>query len=97
MGPPREASWVRQHAETEVDAVEREGDGVEKEEVESRFFGNFPEGFRVKMGARPKSVGRFPGCPHVAPAGACRGFPFFPTAACRLHLQWCNGETRTDA
>ena len=60
MGPPREFGWVRQHAETKVDDVEREEDGVEKEEVESLLSGNFPEGFRVKMGAHLESGGRLP-------------------------------------
>ena len=60
MGSQPEPGWVRQHVETEVDDVERGEDGVEKEEVESRFFGNFPECFRVRIGVLPESRGRLP-------------------------------------
>ena len=43
-----------------MDNKESEEDGVEREEVESRLFGNFPEGYLVEMGARPVSGGRPP-------------------------------------
>ena len=83
--PPREAGWVQQHVEIEADDVEKEEDGVEKGEVESRLSGNFPKGFWVEMGALPELGDRLPSWTRAASAGACREFLLFPTVVCRLH------------
>ena len=59
MGPQLESDRVWQRAETEVGDVGKQDDGVEREEAKNPLPENFPEGFRLRMGALPELGGRF--------------------------------------